>query len=491
VLVGVGQITRHPTSVADCPPPVALMAEAARAAGSDSGTGDALLRRVESVQVVESMSVRYANAPLEVATRLGIEPRETVQSAVGGNSPQQLVNHAALEIMAGLSDVVLIVGAEAINSRHLSHRTGEPLAWDPQPEGTPPPDRVVGISKPGATDAEVARSLAMPVQVYPVFETALRIAAGETVDQHQRRVSELWSTFSEVATRNPHAWDQRLHTADDIASAGPKNRWIGWPYTKLMVAYAGVDMAAALLLTSVEAARAAGVPEDRWVFPWAGADSHDHWFVSDRYDLCSSPSIAANGRAALGLAGVGIDDIAHVDLYSCFPSAVQMGAAALGLALDDPDRRLTVTGGLSFCGGPLNNYVTHSIASMADVLRADPGSVGLTTALGWYATKHSVGIYSTTPPPTPYRHAHPQEEVDATPSRAAAVDYTGPVTIEAWSVMHERDGEPSIGIVACLTPAGGRAWGNTRKPDLLEALKGDALDLSAAQLLPDGELEVG
>ena len=487
VLVGVGQVTRHPESVADCPEPAALMAQAARAAGDDSGTGDWLLRRADSVQVVEIMSLGYRNAPLALAGRLGIAPRETVQSAVGGNSPQQLVNGAALGILAGRSDVVLISGVETIHSRHLAHRTGEHLAWDGQPEATPPPDRIVGLASAGTSDGEGARSLSMPVQIYPVFETALRLAAGESVDEHQRKVSELWAGFSDVATRNPDAWDQRSHTAEEIRTAGPKNRWIGWPYTKLMVAYAGVDMSAALLLTSVETARAAGVPEDRWVFPWAGADCHDHWFVTERHDLCSSPAIAANGAAAMALAGVGIDDVAHVDLYSCFPSAVQMGAAALGLGLDRP---LTVTGGLTFCGGPLNDYVTHSLATMANVLRRDPGSIGLVTALGWYCTKHSLGLYSTAPPPDGFKHAHPQVVVDASPSRQPAYDHSGPVAIEAWSVMHERDGEPSLGIVACLTPDGRRAWANTRKPDLLDALTSDEMDGRSASLLPDGELDI-
>lgn len=288
-------------------------------------------------------------------------------------------------------------------------------------------------------------------------------------------------------SREPHAWDQRPHSAAEIAAPGPHNRWIGWPYTKLMVAYAGVDMAAALILTSASTAASLGVPPERWVFPWAGADCHDHWFVSDRWDLCSSPAIAANGRAALGLAGIGIDDVAHVDLYSCFPSAVQMGADALGLGLDRP---LTVTGGLSFCGGPLNDYVTHSIASMVGVLRSEPGSLGLITALGWYATKHSIGIYSTKPPPRLFAHAEPQPEVNMTPSRRAADDYIGPVTVEAWSVIHERDGRPSLGLVACLTPDGGRAWGNVRSPSALAGLLTEELGGRAATLTADGTLDL-
>ena len=140
---------------------------------------------------------------------------------------------------------------------------------------------------------------------------------------------------------------------------------VSFPYPKLMNANDRVDQGAAFILCSLSAARHAGVPEDRWVFPVAGTDAHDHWFLSNRQDLRSSPAISIAGARALTLAGAGIDDVAHVDLYSCFPCAVQIAAGELGLPLDDPGRSLTVTGGLGFAGGPGNNYVTHSIASMA------------------------------------------------------------------------------------------------------------------------------
>ena len=491
VLVGVGQLTRHPTAVDDILPPVEMIAAAASAAAADTGAraaGRGMLDRVDSIQVVDVMVWRPRNAALAVADALGVTPRETVTTTVGGNTPQTLVNAAAIDILAGRRDVVLISGCEAVHSRRLAHKAGMRVEWDAQPDGTPPPDRVVGVDKPGLTEHETARGLMMPVQVYPIFENAIRIASGETVEEHQVRVSELWARFSDVASRNPYAWDQTPHGADEIRTVTPQNRMVGWPYPKLMNSNIQVDMAAALLLTSVGTARDAGIPEDRWVFPWAGADSTDHWFVSDRWDLCSSPSIAANGRAALGAVGKGIDDVAHVDLYSCFPSAVQMGAAALGLATDDPSRPLTVTGGLGFGGGPGNNYVTGSIAAMAQTLRDAPGSIGLTTGLGWYATKHSLGLWSTEPPAAPFTHHQPQAEVDASPSRHAATDHAGPVIVESWTVIHERDGEPTLGIVAGLTPDGGRVWGNVRKPDALRQLLDDDPAGTPADLSDTGEL---
>src|SRR5437763_10435798 len=172
------------------------------------------------------------------------------------------------------------------------------------------------------------------------------------------------------------------------------------------------DQAAAVIVCSVEAARAAGVPEDKWVFPWSGTDAHDHWFVSERENLHSSPAIRLAGASALSLAGIGIDDVAHLDLYSCFPSAVQIGAAELGLGLDEPDRPLPVTGGLSFAGGPGNHYVTHSIAAIVDVLRGDAGAYGLVTANAWSIPKHATGAYTTMSPPSGFRAENVQAAID-------------------------------------------------------------------------------
>src|SRR4029077_19523522 len=118
----------------------------------------------------------------------------------------------------------------------------------------------------------------------------------------------------------------------------------------------------------------------------AGTDAHDHYFVSNRDDLGGSPGMRIAGRRALELANVDADDLAHVDLYSCFPSAVEISAHELGLGTDRP---LTVTGGLSFAGGPWNNYVMHSIATMAERLREAPGARGLVTANGGFITKHA------------------------------------------------------------------------------------------------------
>ena len=456
--------------IADSPSPAQLMIDAVRRAGDDSGTGSKLLEKADSIQIANILSWRYRNPARFVADAIGADPRETVESTVGGNTPQLLVDNAAAAILRGERDVVIVAGAEAMYTRTLAYKSGARSVWETQPDETPRPTRV-GDDRAGINDIETARSLFMPTNVYPVFENALRAAAGETIDEHQRKVSEMMARFSEVAAANPYGWATAPMSAEDIRTVGPDNRMVSFPYPKVMNANMQVDQGAALIICSVEAARAAGVPEDRWVFPWAGAEGHDHWFVSNRRDLHSSPAIGAIGRSLYAATGIGPDDIAHIDLYSCFPCAVEIGAAELGLRIDDPDRPLTLTGGLAFGGGPGNNYVTHSIAAMVDHVRAEPGSFGLVTTLGWYVTKHAAGIYSTTPPPAAFTCADVQDEVDATPSRELAGDDTsGAVTVESYTVIFERDGSPSLGVVASLLPDGRRVWSTTNDAGVAKAM---------------------
>ncbi|HMC51173.1 MAG TPA: hypothetical protein VKI64_00315, partial [Acidimicrobiales bacterium] len=272
VIVGAGQSLRHPEpedDLAVLPEPADMVVEALRLAGQDSGSGDRLLRAADSVRIVDTLSWRYRDLPGLVAERLGASPRQLVRSTAGGNSPQMLVNHAAAAIARGELDIVLVAGAEAIYTRLLSRKTKAWLPWTRQPDDATPPD-VLGDDRPGTSEAEMARSLLIPTQVYPVFESAIRAAAGESLDWHQEKVSRLWARFSEVAAKNPAAWSPVARTPEEIRTPSADNRMIGFPYLKLMNANIQTDQAAALIVCSAAAARSAGVPEDRQVFIHAG-----------------------------------------------------------------------------------------------------------------------------------------------------------------------------------------------------------------------------
>lgn len=461
--MGAGQFVQRPENLEEALEPAAMMAEAVSAAASDSG-GSGMLRRSELIVAVKG-AWSYPDPGRLVAERIGASQARTALTGDGGNTPQSVVNLLAREISNGDLGVAVLVGAEAIWSRRRMRAAGIERSVTRQAPGVEP-DRQIGSEIPMSSDNERSRGFEMPVHFYPTFESAIRRDRGETLDEHRVRISRLWERFNAVAVANPYAWFRKPMTAEEIRTPSPDNRMVGFPYTKAMNSNWDLDQAAAVVICSAEAAEAAGVPRDRWVFLHAGTDAHDTYMVSNRWTLGRSPAIRAAGRRVLELAGVGVDDLGHVDLYSCFPSAVQVAATEIGLS---QERQLTVTGGLTFAGGPLNNYVTHSIATMVSVLRSDPGTLGLVTANGGYLTKHAMGVYSTEPPAAGFRWQDVQEEVDATPTRQAVDDHDGPVEIEAYTVMHGKEG-PERALMACLLPDGSRAWGYSTDADTMTAM---------------------
>jgi acetyl-CoA C-acetyltransferase len=456
VLVGYGQVNhREPREPEEnTVEPVDLMAAAARQAADPR-----VLEAVDAIRVVNLLSARYRDPGLLLGQRIGADRPLTRYSGVGGNVPQSLVNQACLDIKRGRAGVVLVAGAEMWRTRLQLRARGKRLTWTEQDESVPIAeggDEHVPMAGP----AEERIGLDRPAYVYPLFEQALRISMGESVEDHRKRIGELWTRFNAVAVHNPHAWIRKPVAPEEIWQDSPTNRMISWPYTKLMNSNNMVDQSAALILTSVQTAASLQIPTERWVYPYAGTDAHDTYAISERAELHRSPAIRIGGGRALALAGLGIDDVDHVDLYSCFPSAVQIAAAELGLPVDDPVRSLTVTGGLTFAGGPWSNYVTHSIATMAELLTANPGRRGLITANGGYLTKHSFGVYGTEPPQAEFRWEDTQSAVDREATRDAVVDWEGVGTIESWTTPFGRDGQPEKVFLAVRTPDESRtlAW---------------------------------
>lgn len=455
-MVGGGQVLQRTDDLAAAREPVDLMADAVRAAVADAGA-PRLLAAVRAIGVAGVLSWRYRDPGALVAARLGLPGVRTSMTTAGGHSPQVLLDRAAVAVRDGDLDVAVVCGAEAWRTRMRWRREGGRPPWTPFDGAGEGPGEVVGDDLAMSAPEEQAVGLALPVQVYPVFESALRAAAGRTVPDHQAHLGRLWEGFSTVAATNPHAWSRERWTAEEIATPSPANRMIGFPYPKRMNANNDVDMAAAVVVCSAERAAALGVQRDRWVFLHAAAEADDTPFVSNRMDLRSSPAIRAAGRAALGLAGAGVDDLAHLDLYSCFPSAVQVTAAELGIGLDRP---LTVTGGLSFAGGPWNDYVTHAVATMVQRLREEPG-LGLVTANGGFLTKHAVAVYGSAPPAAAFRLAGRDETATGVEPRAVAPGWEGTATVEGLTVVHDRDGLPATAFLACRTPDGRRTWATT------------------------------
>ncbi|MEI7885972.1 MAG: acetyl-CoA acetyltransferase [Actinomycetes bacterium] len=483
VIIGCGQVLNRVDQGAEPCEPAALMVQALLAAESDSGASG-VLAEAQVVAAVPTLSWRYSDPAAVVRGRIGCSTAQTWSATVGGNTPQSMLNRLCSFIAAGDLDLAVLCGGEAGKSRSAAKKAGIELDWARQ-DADLAPDWMDESPFLMGHPSEAARGILMPLQVYPLFENALWQDSGLNIEEHLETVGQIWAGFSQVAEQNPYAWNRISYTAEQITTPTAENRMIGYPYTKRMVSNPDVDMASGLILCSVERARALGVPTDRWVFVHAGTDAKDR-NLTERNNFYSSPAMSVAGNRVLELAQLQIDKVAHLDLYSCYPSAVQLALRELSISAD---RQLTVYGGLSFAGGPWNNPVGHAICSMVQVLREDAGSIGLVTANGGHVDKHAFGVYSTNPPKAGFRWERPQAEVDDRGGRTAVADFQGEAKIETWTVMHDRDGLPTRGHAACLTPDGGRTWGVSSQTEIMHAMSTEELLGRQVRIGPEGELQ--
>jgi acetyl-CoA C-acetyltransferase len=459
-IIGVAQRTDRSGA---SPEPLLLWEEVCRAAAADSGaTG--VLDAIDSLQIVYCQSWQYDSPPDRLAAALGISPRHRFYSGIGGTTPQVLVEDTAASMLRGECDVALITGAEALETVRQFKKAGEKPPWSHRD-----PDKKPFPFEAPFHPAEVAHSVFQAWLTFPVFDIARRAALDTPPDAYRAEIGELLAPMTAVAEANPYAWFRSARTADELMTVTPANRMVGYPYTKFSVSIMDVDMAAAVVLTTHAAADRLGVPAERRVYLRGWCYATDPVYLAEHRDLASSPAMVAASQAALGAAGIGIDDVGHFDLYSCFASSVHFACDALGISPLD-DRGMTVTGGLPFCGGAGSDYMTHSIAAMTDVLRGDPGSFGLVSGVGMHMTKHVYGLYSTTPGPV----APPPDVQGSLPAALAiASGYSGKAVVATYTVAHGRDGAAESGLVICDLPDGRRCYGRVTEPALLAALETD------------------
>jgi acetyl-CoA C-acetyltransferase len=404
---------------------------------------------------------RYGDLGRRVAERLGASPRTVLAEL--GVLQQTLLTRAAEDIAAGRAGVVLVCGGEA---RAPNAPAETPSAGVPD-ETLRPAGEII-------TRLEIERGLAVPAAQYALVDTALAAAEGDDLDALRRRLGQLWSSFSAVAATNPDAWDRTAYGPDEIATPGPGNRMIATPYTKRLCSQWNVSSAAALVLCSVGAARRHAVPDDGWVFPVAAAESNAMVPLTARRDLHRAAGFALAGTRALELAGTAIDAVDHIDLYSCFPAAVRVQARELGV---DGERPLTVTGGMTFGGGPLNTYVLQSTSAMADRLRGH-AATGLVTTVSGMLTKQAVALWSGAPRRA-FRSAEVGEEVRrATPVVEVVDEASGDGRVAAWTTLHER-GTPTATVAVVDLPGGTRTVATGEPRDLAV---GDAVRVEGQSL---------
>ena len=463
VILGVGEAVDRTRDFDHALEPVALMAEALKAADQDAGGG--WLSKVESLELVALVSWRYVDPVGQLCESLGIDPAHKLNASMGGETPVRLIHEAAVRIARGENMICAIVGGEAQYSLNSARKARARLNWTPMASK----EAAVHFPGTGIATSAVARRLQMiePTRIYPLYEMATQAKWGQSPAEAQTASADLWASYASVAAANPSAWIRTAPDAETISTVTPDNRLINWPYPKLMVANPNVNQAAAVIVTSLAAARAAGVAEDKLIHVWGGggANEPENYLHRDRFDHSTAQNAVLS--KALDLVGGDAGRFGYMELYSCFPVVPKMALKTLGL--DPKMHPPTVTGGITFFGGPLNNHMGHAACAMVRALRQDPGEIGLLYGQGGYVSKHYALVVSHLPPPQPLELDHSvQAAADAArgPSPEVIDDYAGEATIETYTIQYARGGEPIQGVVVVRTPGGARAMARVLPDDM-------------------------
>ena len=421
--------------------------------------------RIDSLDVVYCQSWPYDDPAGRLAQAIGASPRRLSYSGIGGTTPLLLIAQAAERIVAGEAEVCAIVAGEALATVRSLRKAEERPAWS-YPDPNPKPIPFEAPFQP----SEVAHGISTAYSTFAIRDIARRAALRMGVEEHRQYLGELFAPMTAVAADNPYAWFRERRTPAEVAAIAADNRMVAFPYTKRLTSFMDVDLASAVIVASPDATRAMRIPADRLVWIKGWGTGRDPEYLAEHADLARSPGMAAALRGALATAGTSIEAISHLDLYSCFPSAVSFALDTLGLARDDRLAPFTVTGGLPYAGGAGSGYTLGSVAAMADRLVGDPGATGMVTGVGMHLSKHAGLVLSSA---APARYCGGTEAPRLAPARRIVNHHCGSAIIAAYTVNHSQDGAPSHALLVCDIDDATRCYARATEPGLLQALEAE------------------
>lgn len=489
VIVGVAQVTIH-RGQQPGPEPLDLWEQAVRLAADDAGIPQSELAKADYVGTAYALAWTYDDQTARLAERLGANPRKKECPMPSGTTGLKLMKHAC-EAITGGADIAIIAGGESIATRKYYSKNNQMPDWSyPAPPNFAHFD-LEEQQHPGEAASGLLGGVGA-VYTFAMRDNARRAHLGIAPEEYRRRNAELLSGMTKVAAANPDAWFPEEKSVDFLFNIRDDNRLIAYPYTKHNVSIIDVDMAAAQIVMSKAKADALGVPEHKRIYPWNSCYADDPVFTAVRPNLWKSPAMHAASKAVLDSAGITISDVDYIDLYSCFPAAVNFARDALGIP-DRPGDQITVTGGLPYAGGPAAAYVCTSITKMVEKMRNDAGSIGLVSGLGMMMSNHCYGLFSARPPENikPIDEKAIQAELDAIEELPVRTDYEGLCTIATYTTIHDRNGDATSAAAIVDLFDGSRAYARILDPELIqEALETELIGrrMTMVEAGPAGEI---
>lgn len=463
VLVGVAAIQQKLADYQQALEPVALMEQALRGAAADAGS-PGLLQRAGEILVPKGIW-GYSDPGRLLADALGAVAANTVLGEIGV-SQQTLITRACQRIASGEVAVAMVVGAEAkyrsLCASKAAGEAGETVQLEVEPDVLLLPEDELW------SEVESAAGLGMPVGYYAIMDSALRYRQGLSPDEHRDQMAQMYARFSEIAAANPDAWSDHALDAATIRDPSPGNRMLAFPYTKLHNSQWNVDQAAGLIFCSAGLAEELGIERSKWIFPRASAESNFMSAVASRGELGGCPGFRAAGEAVMAAAGISFDAIRLRELYSCFPYAVRSQLHEFEMA---PGGDLSVTGGMTFGGGPLNNFVFQATAKMAQLLRQNPTETGLVTTVSGMLTKQACALWSAVPNPGGWSFTDVTEQARAASDiREIVAQYSGAAVVAGYTVLYQGS-DPWRAVAVLDLPDGARTVAYSEEPELMQSMQ--------------------
>ncbi len=458
VIIAIGEVIDRPEDPAKALEPVALMAKAMQHAEKDT---PGVLAALDSIDLVGQITWRYRNPVMLLCNQLSIKPNRAENASMGGETPIRLIHEAALRISRGESTVSAIVGGEAVNAMGKARKAQVKLGWTP----LAPKEETVEVDFASLPIRKASKRLGMaaPVHIYPLYENAFQAMRGQNPAEGRAEAAALWADYARIAAGNEYAWLRSAPKADEIGTPSQSNRLVAFPYPKLMVANPSVNQSAAVVVASLEWARANGVSEENLIYIWDGAAAQEPGDYLDRDGYDHSTAQRAVLERAIEIVGGDASAIDLAEMYSCFPIVPKMALETLKLR---PDVKPTVTGGLTFFGGPMNNYMSHGVCAMVRQMRAGKGSFGLLYGQGGVVSKHHAILVSTQVPSKMLNadySVQAQAEALRGPVPEFADSYEGMGRIETYTIIYTPKGEVLHGVVLAITADGRRTIAKVRR----------------------------
>jgi acetyl-CoA C-acetyltransferase len=456
VLAGWASSARR-TAWRDAVEPAVLMAEASASALDVAGIPASA---VDWIGVPEGMTP-YRDPAALVADILGTRAHRVLAEV--GIQQNTLIARGIDAVARGTARVAIVCGAEANYRTVKAAADGVAAPWTIQP-ALARPDELLASPTAWQLGVEQRTGLIAP-GYYALVESALRAERGESVAANRSRIGEAYAALSRHASGNPHAVRSAPLSAEEIAEVSDENPMIAFPYPKRVISAWTVDQGGALVLCTLATLRLLGRTATP-LYPVVSAEANHIIPMTARARLTlpsAMPAVAAVAEAVSGVSPASAD---LVDLYSCFPVAMELAAAGLGL---DPRRERSIGGGMAFAGGPLNNAVLQATVRAAERVAAGDGASALVSCVSGDYTKQGLTLWSATPPDRAYASIDVTSVVAAR-ERTLPIDLglSGPATIVGSTVVHEA-GLPHRAI-AVLDADGVRTIATSEDEDVMQAL---------------------